>query len=385
MGRAHDFGGVTTFFAPAARASKDQLARWAVVATRHPVMSAVLETLGGVVALLNPERQIVAVNHRLLEALGATDPKHALGLRPGEALGCTQVACAPNGCGTGRACATCGAAIAIVSAAEGQGPVERECLLTVVRKGKEESVEFLARARRIDIDGLPFTMVLLHDIQDQKRREVLERTFFHDILNTMGSLRTYGELVGTTRGRERDELLGEMDELLDRVVREVESHRDLVLAERGHYPVHPRALSGSEVLHELVVALARHEVSEGKRLEIECADVRLSTDRTLLLRVLTNMVKNALEATPREGTVRAWCDATDDRVAFHVHNSGFIEPEVQRRIFQRSFTTKHGAGRGIGTYGMKLFTERCLNGQVRFESSPAGGTTFSVILPQLST
>jgi signal transduction histidine kinase len=345
-------------------------------------MTAVLETLGGVVALLNPERQIVALNHRLLEAIGATDPQQALGLRPGEALGCTRVSEAPNGCGTGRACASCGAAIAIVSAAESPGPIERECLLTVQRHGKEESVEFLARARRVEIDGLPFTMVLLHDIQDQKRREVLERTFFHDILNTVGSLRTYGELVGTSRGHERDELLGEMEELLDRVVREVESHRDLVLAERGAYPVHPRQLSGMDVLRDLVVTFAHHEVTEGKELKIDCGDVRLTTDRTLLLRVLTNMVKNALEATPPGGVVRTWCDQSDDGVDFHVYNSGYIEPSVQLRIFQRSFTTKRGAGRGIGTYAMKLFAEQCLGGRVHFQTSPDTGTTFSVVLPR---
>jgi hypothetical protein len=84
------------------------------------------------------------------------------------------------------------------------------------RHGQQECVEFLARARRLEIDGLPFTMVLLHDIQDQKRREALERTFFHDILNTMGALRTYGELVGASTGTERDELLHEMNSHLHR-------------------------------------------------------------------------------------------------------------------------------------------------------------------------
>ncbi len=49
-------------------------------------------------------------------------------------------------------------------------------------------------------------------------------------------------------------------------------------------------------------------------------------------------------------------------------------------MFQRSFTTK-GEGRGLGTYSMKLLSERYLNGRVEFTSSPEHGTTFTAVYP----
>jgi signal transduction histidine kinase len=55
---------------------------------------------------------------------------------------------------------------------------------------------------------------------------------------------------------------------------------------------------------------------------------------------------------------------------------------VQRQVFNRSFSTK-GAGRGLGTYSVKLLTERYLKGKAGFTSSEADGTTFFVILPAL--
>ena len=48
-------------------------------------------------------------------------------------------------------------------------------------------------------------------------------------------------------------------------------------------------------------------------------------------------------------------------------------------MFQRSFSTK-GAGRGLGTYSIKLLGEKYLNGKVGFISEQGRGTIFSVEL-----
>ena len=64
-----------------------------------------------------------------------------------------------------------------------------------------------------------------------------------------------------------------------------------------------------------------------------------------------------------------------------MHNGGVIPPEVQARIFQRSFSTKAARGRGLGTYSMKLLGERYLGGEVSFVSTPETGTVFSIRLP----
>jgi signal transduction histidine kinase len=53
---------------------------------------------------------------------------------------------------------------------------------------------------------------------------------------------------------------------------------------------------------------------------------------------------------------------------------------VQQQLFQRSFSTK-GGGRGLGTYSIKLLSERYLKGDVSFVSSQAEGTTFTVRFP----
>ncbi len=104
---------------------------------------------------------------------------------------------------------------------------------------------------------------------------------------------------------------------------------------------------------------------------------------SLLLRVLCNMIKNALEACGKGETVTAGCARQDGHVEFRVHNPGCMPREVQLQVFQRSFSTK-GTGRGLGTYSIKLLTERYLHGHVSFISTPEQGTTFSVRYPLMS-
>jgi sensor histidine kinase regulating citrate/malate metabolism len=50
------------------------------------------------------------------------------------------------------------------------------------------------------------------------------------------------------------------------------------------------------------------------------------------------------------------------------------------QIFQRSFSTK-GVNRGIGTYSIKLFTERYLRGKAWFTTDKLNGTNFYVKYP----
>ena len=107
----------------------------------------------------------------------------------------------------------------------------------------------------------------------------------------------------------------------------------------------------------------------------------LQTDVTLLRRVLGNMLKNAVEATPAGGTITVGCVDRDDEVEFWINNPGEMPRQVQLQIFQRSFTTK-GAGRGLGAYSMRLLTERYLGGRVGFTSSPTDGVTFRAVYPK---
>jgi signal transduction histidine kinase len=124
---------------------------------------------------------------------------------------------------------------------------------------------------------------------------------------------------------------------------------------------------------------ANHEVTGDKLISIEkeSENFQFETDILLLRRIIGNMIKNALEASLPGSTIKLKAQKTEGKIIFSVHNPGFIDHDTQMQLFNRSFTTK-GVGRGLGTYSMKLFGEKYLNGKVWFESSKEKGTTFFI-------
>ena len=93
------------------------------------------------------------------------------------------------------------------------------------------------------------------------------------------------------------------------------------------------------------------------------------------------MLKNAIEASSEGQAVTLSCDSEDEVISVNVHNAAAIAHEAQLQIFNRSFSTKEGVGRGIGTYSMKLLGEEYLKGCVSFTSTADTGTTFTLTLP----
>lgn len=97
---------------------------------------------------------------------------------------------------------------------------------------------------------------------------------------------------------------------------------------------------------------------------------------------MTNMIINALEASENGDTIKVWFDFDNNWICFNVWNRQDIPKIIEKRIFQRNFSTKGTMGRGWGTYSMKLLGEKGLNGKVDFTSSIKNGTTFRLSLPR---
>jgi hypothetical protein len=95
-------------YASPERTSEQDLNREINLVSSNPVMSGLLESVGGVLAVLDSNRQIVALNDSFMRMLNICDPAGLLGLRLGEALNCVYADEEPTGCGTSEYCSTCG-------------------------------------------------------------------------------------------------------------------------------------------------------------------------------------------------------------------------------------------------------------------------------------
>ncbi|SHF25786.1 Histidine kinase-, DNA gyrase B-, and HSP90-like ATPase [Desulforamulus putei DSM 12395] len=376
------FENTYTHFAPAERLALDRvLAQSQAVAKFHDLHN-VFNAFPNVIMILNEYRQVVYGNQALLDLLNIHDTSQILGARPGEVLNCIHARKNEPGCGTSENCSTCGAALAILTSQSGK-EAARECRL-IVKKGDEYvSLDLLFSAKPFELAGQHFTIVFVTDISHEKRRRALERIFFHDILNTAGSLRGVVELLGHTKDPAKvKELLQDLEEVSASLIEEILEQRDLVSAENNELRVNREPVESGELLNYIIHQLSNHPAARGIFLKVDEATENVSfvTDPVLLKRVLGNMVKNALEASKTGDTVTLGVMKKERRVQFWVNNPLAMSREVQLQVFQRSFSTK-GSGRGLGTYSMKLLTERYLKGTISFVVNEEKGTTFIASYP----
>ncbi len=372
-----------TYFAPAERAGEAQLKELHQFVLNHPLFQAIIESIDGYLMILNPERQVLAMNPALLKVLGVETVDALIGERPGEVLDCIHAPEGPGGCGTSKACSTCGAVLTLLASQQEGRPHNGECSIVVRSDNSLATYEFRVRATPIAIGRHRFTVAVFNDISGDKRRQSLERVFYHDLLNTLGGLEGWSNMIVRYDEMDPREAASSILALSQRLRQEIEDQRRLSQAEQGQLAVRSEALLAENVLEQLRAIFSAHTTARNRSLTIEQVDPRevVVSDPALLERVLVNMVKNALEASMPGQVVRVWFERRDGRPVFLVGNEGVIPEPVALRIFQRSFSTKPEQGRGIGTYSMKLFGERYLGGRVEFVSTPAAGTVFWIDLP----
>ena len=117
----------------------------------------------------------------------------------------------------------------------------------------------------------------------------------------------------------------------------------------------------------------------------EHSNIQVSIDRTQMVRIVTNLIKNAVEA----------CDSTEDpliqvnikkknkKVVIEISDNGIgISKEIKSKIFEPKFTTKT-SGMGLGL-GMVKNLVSSYGGSISFKSKINSGTSFLILFPMSS-
>ncbi len=337
-----------------------------------------LNAVPQVFLILNPKGQIVFSNRPVADVLGLEWGDAICSFRPGDVLKCAH-ALGNGGCGTMESCRLCGAANALFTSRI-QGETVREC--RIIQKETGNALDLRVWATPYWVNDEQFIFLVITDISHEKRRKALERIFFHDILNTAGALLGFCQLMQEADSSQIDRFRERISCLTEKIIHEIKSQRELLAAENNDLTLQPSPHRSKEFLLEIVDMYKNQDEWRNRDLRIdpEAADVVFTNDCTLLGRVLSNMMKNALEASTLQQTVTLGCEAAGERIAFWIHNPNFMPRDVQLQVFQRSFSTKD-PDRGLGTYSMKLLSERYLGGQVTFETHLETGTRFIATYP----
>lgn len=374
---------MTTSFAPAERLSHKEVLAQREKIYRFPFLTKILDVSPDLLTILNRERQIVFANASFLKFIGVSDMECLLGLRHGEVLHCSHAKENRAGCGTTKFCEMCGAVNAIVESQKG-AQASNECQ---IRQINGDALDLGVWATPFEIEGEWFTFFTLQDKSNEKRRRSLERIFFHDVMNTIGGLYGYADLLVemVPKENEANSFARSIFSMTESVIEDVQSQKDLMAAENNELVINTVEVDSLVIVNDVATSYRVHQVAQKKIIAVapDSTSVKFRIDRTLLKRIIGNMTKNALEASKAGDTVTLGCYDMVDSVLFKVHNPSFMPREAQLQVFNRSFSTK-GAGRGLGTYSIKLLAERYLKGNVSFTTSEREGTTFMASFPKLA-
>ena len=118
----------------------------------------------------------------------------------------------------------------------------------------------------------------------------------------------------------------------------------------------------------------------------EHKNIQVDIDRTQMVRIVTNLVKNAIEAcsTLKKPIIEVEITAKKKNVFIKIADNGLgIPKDLESKIFEPKFTTKT-SGMGLGL-GMVKNLVKSYNGSIDFQSTIGKGTIFTIKFPTNSS
>jgi PAS domain S-box-containing protein len=265
---------------------------------------------------------------------------------------------------------------------------------TTVFPKQGEDIPVMVRARRLFLDQDDVIVWVEEDMSAQMELEQLRQDLtsmvYHDLrgpLHTVySSVVTLSKLLARENSSVVRDLLDVGTRSTKQLSRLIESLLDIQRLEEGKAVLDARSISLHALLAE-AAQLVHPLISESSQtLKLDFADnlPPLTCDADMVLRVITNLMENAIKYTPMGGQITLSAQLVTDAVRISVHDSGpGIAPNMQGKIFEKFSRVKYKdapKGVGLGLAFCRLAVE-AHGGRIWVESELQHGSSFIFTLP----
>jgi PAS domain S-box-containing protein len=212
----------------------------------------------------------------------------------------------------------------------------------------------------------------------------------HDLRNPLSAISMCARVLEESPpgdDADRRELLATIRESTEWMNRLIDDLLDVSNIERGRLSLEVRPEEPSQIalqaLHMFEVEAKANAIALEARLPTNMPLV--AADRTRVVQVLSNLLRNAIKFTPRDGRIEICAEPRDRGVVFAVTDTGpGISAEKQARVFDRYWQSSAGArqrGAGLGLSIAKGIVE-AHGGRIWVRSIPGQGSEFAFTIPQ---
>ncbi len=228
--------------------------------------------------------------------------------------------------------------------------------------------------------------------QASEAKSTFLATMSHELRTPLNAIMGYTWLLaGGVTGPvtpAQGEQLGRIKVAADHLLALIDEVLTLSRIEAGQEALHPEPLDARAAVLEIAELLAPTAAQRGLALETHLPDAPVPAvhDATRLRQVLLNLVSNAIKFTER-GTVSLTLEATDDRLAIEVRDTGIgIAPAHLRRVFESFWRVESDARRRTDGAGLGLAISHRLvelmGGTLTAESTVGAGSVFRISVPR---
>ena len=237
-------------------------------------------------------------------------------------------------------------------------------------------------------------MLVVRDVTETERLHRMRREFVanvsHELKTPLSAIQGYAETLVDGALDERATALRFSERILEQCRRLGELLDDLLTLSRleGAESIRgPERLDLRELAVEATELVLQRAAAKPVSLELEPgASPAVAGDWEGLLRLLTNLLDNAIKYNHPGGSVRVSLGSNDGSAVIEVTDSGIGIPAAHLpRIFERFYRVDKGRAREEGGTGLGLaivkHVAQAHKGRVEVESTLGAGSTFRVYLP----
>ena len=245
--------------------------------------------------------------------------------------------------------------------------------------------------------------IAIEDLTEFRRLERARRDFIanisHELRTPLASVRLLVETLEDAIDTDPDQaqiFVEKIETEVQNLTELVSETLDLSRIESGQVPMRIEPIEAEQLVREVMARMLtqaqRHRVT--LRTEIEQGKTKVAADSKQIVRVLVNLVHNAIKFTPSGGIVviGTRLEESGSAQTFFVRDTGIgIRPEDLQRIFERfykvnparsktDFIGPGGVGSGLGLAIARHVVE-AHGGRIKAESIIEQGSTFTFTLP----
>ncbi|GAB3713467.1 HAMP domain-containing sensor histidine kinase [Flavobacterium koreense] len=252
----------------------------------------------------------------------------------------------------------------------------------IVIEANSREINSLIKAYNAMVDKLEESATMLAQSEREQAWREMAKQVAHEIKNPLTPMRLTVQSFERKFNPEDPDLKQKLNDYTKTLIQQIDTMTSVASAFSNFASMPAQQ---NETLNVVEVVEFSLDIFNEEYITFESEEEEIITimDRTQLIRIITNLVKNAIQAIPEEQTEKSILVAVkreENNVNITVKDNGIgIELEYIEHIFEPKFTTKT-SGMGLGLGIIKNIIEN-YKGTITFETEFGKGTTFKVSLP----